>query len=165
MSALKNEKYRYCLFYLLKDVPEGGNFSPEDLHITIVPWFVVEPDVEISLLNSFKNQFSNIKQFKVTVGSEVSLGPREDISVLLVNPEQQTHNLHQKALDWIDFLRARWAVKNPYVAEDYKPHIRQRENISLKPGDELCFNTVYLVRALRRADDFRLVLGKVVLDE
>lgn len=165
MSALKTEKYRYCLFYLLKNIPEGSKFLPEELHITTVPWFVVEPDVEVSLLHSFKTTFAGTTAFEVRVGHEVSLGPREDVSVLLIEPNEQIYNLHQKALEWCESLNSRWAVKHPFVAEEYKPHIRRRQNTSLKFGDILKFDSISLIKALRRADESRTVDGQVLFDD
>lgn len=161
MNGLKTEKYRYWLTYLLDDLPVGAAFTPSALHITIIPWFVVGPESEESLVESFSSTFSLFKKFTVTIGNNVSLGPREDVSVLLVENQPQIEKLHKAALEWFDVIEARWAVKNPYVGEEFIPHIRRREKTSLKKGDTLEFSSLSLIKALRRADDMRIVEAKV----
>lgn len=165
VNVLKTEKYRYWLTYLLEDLPAGANFSPSDLHMTVIPWFVVDDEVEENLPALFKSEFSNVDSFIVRIGADVSLGPRDDISVLLIEGNPKVYDLHNKAFAWFESINGRWAVKNPYVGEEYKPHIRRRKQTWLRQGDKLNINSLVLVKALRRTDDFRLVEGKVLFNE
>lgn len=165
MSELKTEKYRYWLTYLLEDLPVGAAFEPGDLHVTLIPWFVVPPDVEATLAKTFELAFSGHKAFDLKVNGEVSLGPRQDISVFLLDSRPEIYELHKKALGWFESLEAKWAVKNPYVGDEFKPHIRRRPNTYLHKGDKIHFNSLTLVQALRRSDNVRTVKAKVVFDE
>lgn len=164
MSVSKIEKYRYWLTYMLDDMPVGTDFLPTALHATVLPWFVVDPGVESALNESFISQFSGSGTFTVVVGEEASLGPREDVSVLLLEDAPQLFDIHKMALNWFESLNARWAVKHPYVGDDYVPHIRLRSDTQLVKGDKLPISAIYLVKALRRASDDRQVAAKVKFD-
>lgn len=164
MNESKPKKYRYWLTHLLRDLPAGAEFSPGELHITVIPWFVVEPEVELELNKSFIENFSGQAPFEVSIGGEVSLGPRQDISVFLLEDSQEITQLHNQAVEWFEKLNARWAVKHPYAKDEYIPHIRRREGNLLRPGDKVNFNSLSLVRALRRADEVREVAAKAVFN-
>lgn len=163
VSGLKTDKYRYCVFYMLDNFGVGQSFSPEALHLTIAPWFVLPNYSEQKVSQSFMERFVDFPKIKTKVGGEVSLGPREDISVYLVEHTNDISSLHVRAIDWLDGLGARWAVKNPYVKDEYKPHIRKRANYHPVLGQSLVIDNLCLVRANRRPDEKRLIEAKVLL--
>jgi hypothetical protein len=66
-----------------------------------------------------------------------------------------------ETLGWFNLLNARWAVKSPYVGEQYIPHIRRRAGHNLSEGETLEISSLTLVCANRRGDDVRNVIAKV----
>jgi 2'-5' RNA ligase len=163
VNGLKPDKYRFCIFYMLDDLAAGQSFSPEALHLTIAPWFVLPDESEQRVSLSFMTRFLDVKKINTKIDIEVSLGPREDISVYLVEPTNEISDLHAEAIGWLDSLGARWAVKNPYVKDEYKPHIRKRSNYHPALGQGLIIDNLCLIRANRRPDDKRLIEAKVEL--
>lgn len=160
VNTSRPEKYRYWVVFLLKDLPVGYTFQPGFLHITIIPWFVSdEPDEQIT--NSFTEKFSGFETFNVKVGPQVKFGPRREVSVNLLEDASKIVNLHQMALNWFNEIKARWAVKNPYIDEQFTPHVRRRQGTKLETGQILHLHQLILVRALRHEDNNRLIVAKV----
>jgi 2'-5' RNA ligase len=163
VSEKKADKQRYWITYLLKNLEEGANFSPDLLHLTIIPWFVTAESTSL-VSASFRRKFSGIKAFKVRVEGSIDFKNSRIIPVNLIAHNPEIYSLHQQTLNWFDSMQARWAVKNPYVDKDYIPHIRRRPGHNLSDGDEIEINSLYLVKASRRGDDLRTVAAKVNLD-
>jgi hypothetical protein len=164
VSDSKVKKYRYWLTYLLDDLPVGAKFQPSKPHLTFINWFVVDIP-EDKLIESFYKNFDGRSAFSATIGSDLYLGPRDEVSVIAVEPVPAILELHAEGLNWLEKIEARWAVKNPYNGDEFIPHIRRREDITLKPGDILKVNSLSLIKAIRRPDDGREVAAKVLFGE
>jgi 2'-5' RNA ligase len=163
VSEKKADKQRFWITYLLKDLNEGANFSPDILHLTIIPWFVTDKSTE-EVINLFREQFSGRKSLKVSVNEPIEFRSRRKIPVNPVSRSNELFALHKEALHFFDLLRARWAVKTPYVDEDYIPHVRRRFGHNVSAGDILDVSSLELVGARRRGDDERTVIAKVKFD-
>lgn len=162
MREKKADRPRYWLTFLLKDVAVGDVFRPDTLHLTIATWFVTElSDTEVQ--ESFYRHFKNLKAFEISVGRQEDFTNTHKVSINLVGPSRRITRLHQTALDWLVEIGARWAVKNPYVGPEFKPHIRRRRGHNLSEGDSLTFSSLSLVSARRRGDGERTVIAKVDL--
>lgn len=157
-------KLRYWLAFMLDDMPVGEVFEPGRLHITVIPWFVTEM-AESEVIQRFNADFKDRNRFEVHIGGKAMFGPKKDVEVSLIEPNQQLLNLHQKALAWFDEINARWAVKTPHVGDDYIAHIRRRRKDSvINDGDVREFNSLCLIKANRREDGKRIVAAKVEFD-
>ncbi len=161
-NVKKPEKLRYWLALMLEDLPPGTEFQPGRLHVTIIPWFVSKLD-EAEMVNSFYNKFPNVTAFKIQIGQKAMFGPKKDVSVSLIEPSKPLLTLHQMALDWFDEIGARWAVKNPHAAEDYKPHIRRRQGTKIEASEAIIIDSLSLIKAARQEDGKRLVAAQVLL--
>jgi hypothetical protein len=156
-------KQRYWLAFLLEDLSVGATFAPGVLHLTIIPWFVSNrPEEEV--IKSFQSTFNGLPTVEMKIGQQVNFGPKKNVPVNLVTDNPDLMNMHKLSLDWFTRLNARWAVKNPYVGEEYKPHIRRRDDTEIKKGDILNLNFLSLISANRQEDNIRTVAAKVDLD-
>jgi 2'-5' RNA ligase len=164
VSEKKADKQRYWITYLLKDLEEGANFKPELLHLTIIPWFVTYESTQ-EVIDLFRERFSGKKPFKVAVKEPIEFKSRRKIPVNLISRTDDLFALHEEALRLFDQLEARWAVKNPYVDEDYIPHVRRRFGHNISEGESLNIDSLSLVSARRRGDDIRTIVAKVNFDE
>lgn len=156
----KANRPRYWVTYLLKNLGVGETFSPDLLHLTIVPWFVVDLEKK-EVGDSFTETFGGESKFEATVGEQDEFNQNRRIPINFIKPNPAVQQLHSKALDWLSSMDVRWAVKNPHVGHDYIPHIRRRDGRSVSEGDTLLIDSLSLVRAHRRGDDFRIVAAKV----
>ncbi|HCM51669.1 TPA: hypothetical protein DIS56_00840 [Candidatus Saccharibacteria bacterium] len=161
-NAKKPDKLRFWLALMLEDLPVGTQFQPGRLHLTIIPWFVSELD-EDALINSFSGKFSKINKFNLVLGQKAMFGPKKDVSVSLIEPNQTLQALHELSLEWFDEIGARWAVKNAHVAQDYKPHIRRRQGTKIKTGEIYKINSLSLIKAARHEDGKRVVAARISL--
>lgn len=161
-SASKTKPYRYYISYLLDDLPVGATFKPSALHISVLPWFALETD-EGSFLTWFYRHFDAIDTFKVKVGPRRLFGPEKDVPVNLIEPTDGFLQLHKVALGWFGELGARWAEKDPYVGDDYLPHVAQRHGFVLQEGQTMLINSLTLFKATRREDHIRHVAAKAHL--
>lgn len=159
MNVSKGEHRRYWVTFLLEDLPVGASFKPDVLHINVIPWFVTEME-DAEVIESFYEKFSDFKALDVQVGTKTRLGPR-NVSVNIIENRDKLIPVHQNALDWFNILSARWALKNPYVDDDYIPHIRRRDDTRLNEGEHLHLAALNLVSARREEDDIRQVAAKV----
>ncbi|MBI4034409.1 hypothetical protein HY380_00755 [Candidatus Saccharibacteria bacterium] len=162
MHGSDTKKYRYYIIYLLDDLPVGAEFQPSALHLTVLPWFALETD-EKPFLRWFYKHFDDIATFEATVGEQKHFGPRKDVPVNIIEPEERFLELHKLALSWFGELGARWAERDPYVGNDFVPHITQRRGFSLKVGQKLLIDSIVLVKAKRREDHIRIVAAKAGL--
>jgi 2'-5' RNA ligase len=160
VSEKKADKSRYWVTYLIKDFEVGETFKPTARHLTILTWFVTELETD-EVIKSFKEQFSGEEKFKITIGEHTEFKNSRKIEINLVLDSGELQNLHKKALGWFNLLNARWAVKSPYVGEQYIPHIRRRAGHNLSEGETLEISSLTLVCANRRGDDVRNVIAKV----
>jgi hypothetical protein len=159
VSASKT-KQRFWVTFLLNDLVEGNTFAPGIIHLTIIPWFVADVP-EQDIIESFRKFFIGFKQLDIRVGPQVNFGPQNDVSVNLLNPTPQLTEIHNTALKWFEQIDARWAVKNPYVGKEFKPHIRRRPGIQIKENDILHLKSLSLVKANRQENNIRIIAAKV----
>jgi len=163
VSEKKADKQRYWVTYLLKHLDEGATFSPQEIHLTFIPWFVTGADNK-QVIDSFSKLFSGEKAFNVSIGKSYEFKNGRKIPVNLVGPSKEILALHKKALELFSSLESRWAVKNPYVDDEFIPHIRRRPGHNLSEGDKLKISSISLVAARRRGDDIRTVLARIDFD-
>lgn len=164
VSEKKADKLRYWLAFLLKDLDVGQTFKPDILHLTVVPWFVTQlPDAEIR--KSFYQHFTSQKAFEISLGRQADFKNKRKVSINLIKPSRQILSLHQMALDWFSKTEARWAVQNPHVGTEFRPHVRRRPGHNLSAGETVMFSSLSLISARRRGDDERTVIAKVKFNE
>lgn len=164
MRASKTDKHRYYISYLLDDLPIGAKFKPSALHITILPWFALETN-ELPFLNWFYEHFDGFDAFNAVAAKRAMFGPKQDVPVSIMEPEYRFVQLHQVALSWFGAVGARWAERDPYVGEDYIPHVAQRHGFVLPEGKKLHINSLTLFKAARHEDHIRKVAAKAMFHE
>src|SRR3972149_571048 len=130
VNESKTKHYRYFISYLLDDLDIGAKFQPSALHIITLPWFALETD-EGPFLNWFYDHFDRLQAFDAVVGERKLFGPKKDVPVSIMEPQRKFMQLHMLALSWFGKLGARWAEIDPYVGNDYVPHIAQRRGFVL----------------------------------
>ena len=162
MSDSETKPYRYYIVYLMDGLPLQATFKPSALHITILPWFALETE-EKTFIKWFYSHFDVVQAFEAEVGEQRLFGPRKDVSVNLIEPKTSFLDLHKLALSWFGQLGARWAEKDPYVGDDYLPHVAQRRGFVLTEGQNLLIDSLTLVKARRREDHIRTVAAKAQL--
>lgn len=158
-NVSKTKPYRYLIAYLLHDLPIGAKFKPSVLHITILPWFALEAD-EGPFLTWFYDHFDRVPVFDATIGTRKLFGPKKDVPVNLMEPKVEFLELHKLALSWFGQVGARWAEKDPYVGNDFVPHVAQRHGFVLEQGETLPITSITLIKAARREDQIRQVAAK-----
>ena len=163
-SVKKADKPRYWLTFLLNDFDVGDTFKPDELHLTIVPWFVTELD-QAEVIKSFERKFMGQKALKVRVGGLGEFRNKRKIPINFVTSSAQLKHLHSMALEWLSDLDARWAVQEAHVGKDFVPHIRRRPGHNVSELDDITLQTLNLVVGYRRGDDLRTLAAKVYLDE
>jgi hypothetical protein len=153
-------KVRWWLTFLIEDLPVGTTFGAEALHLTVLPWFVTDAVSELEILRTFTQTFRDVVPQEIITGQIEELGERE-VPVNLVEPVDQLTIIHERALVWFSDIGGRWALKNPYVGEDYRPHIRRRAGTTLRSGDKLTLTNLSLIRASRTEDRMRQVAARI----
>jgi hypothetical protein len=164
VNESKTNPYRYYISYMLRDLPVGSKFKPSELHITILPWFALETK-EGPFLEWFYKNFDAIAAFDAVVGEPKMFGPRHDVPVSLIGPKDKFLELHKLGLSWFGELGARWAEKDPYVGDDYLPHVAQRQGYVLEEGQPLRIESISLFKGARQDDHVRIVAAKAHLSE
>jgi hypothetical protein len=162
VSESGTNKYRYYVSYLLEDLEIGATFKPSVLHVTILPWFALETD-EGPFLNWFYKHFGNLEAFDAMAEQRKMFGPHKDVPVSILSPKDKFMELHEIALSWFGALGARWAEKDPYVGDDYIPHIAQRRGFVIDEGQTIHIGSVTLFKASRHEDQVRTVAAKAIL--
>lgn len=164
MNESKTNQHRYLIAYLLDDLPVGAEFKPSALHISILPWFALETE-EGPFLNWFYKHFDSFESFDATADRRAMFGPKKDVPVSIMEPESKFMELHKMALSWFGAVGARWAEHDPYVGDDYIPHIAQRRGYVLDEGEKLHIGSLTLFKALRQEDHVRAVAARAVFRE
>jgi hypothetical protein len=164
VRELKTKDLRYYISYILRDLAVGDKFKPSELHISILPWFALETD-ELPFLNWFYKQFKQLKSFDAVTGERRMFGPNKDVPVSILEPKEKFMQMHLLALSWFGEVGARWAERDPYVGDDYIPHISQRQGYKIDDGQQIHINSLILFKASRHEDHIRQVAAKVLFDE
>jgi hypothetical protein len=161
--SAKKTKQRYWITFLLDNLGEDKNFPPGVLHLTIIPWFVTDiPEQEV--IKAFNSIFLGLPKTDIKIGSLSDFGPNDEVGVRLVEYSPDLFKIHNSALELFNKINGRWAVKNPYVGDDFKPHIRRRSADQIKEGDILYLKSLSLVKANRLEDNIRTIAAKVDLE-
>lgn len=155
---------RYLIAYLLDDLAVGANFKPSVLHITILPWFALKTD-EALFIKWFYEHFDAIEAFDAIAAHRAVFGPHKDVPVCIVEPQNRFMDLHKIALSWFGAVGARWAERDPYVGNDYIPHIAQRQGYVINESESFHISSVSLFKASRHDDQVRTVVAKAVLHD
>jgi len=145
---------------MLDDLPVGAEFQPGLLHITIIPWFVLETE-ESDFIKWYESEFSSFKPFEVEIGERRMFGFKRDVAVSVINHSSGFYELHEMAMNWFRDTGSRWAVRHPHVEHQYVPHIRRRRGTRLEHGKVMRINRLELIRARRQEDEQRFVAAKV----
>jgi hypothetical protein len=163
VSESGTSAYRYLIATIIdEDLPVGAKFKPSVLHITVLPWFALETE-EGPFLNWFYKHFENFESFKAVASKRAMFGPRNDVPVSILTPQDKFMDLHTTALSWFGALGARWAEKDPYVGDDYVPHIAQRRGYVIGEKQNIRIGSVSLWKASRHEDQVRIVAAKAIL--
>jgi hypothetical protein len=162
--ANHTKNYRYYVSYLLDDLPVGARFKPSVLHVTVLPWFALETD-EGPFLNWFYEHFAHLPAFDAVAASRDMFGPKQDVPVSILEPKAEFMKLHNIALSWFGAVGARWAERDPYVGDDYVPHIAQRQGFVIEPNQTLRIGSLSLFKAGRQQDQVRMVAAKAIFDD
>jgi hypothetical protein len=162
VPASKTNPYRYLIAYLLDDLGVGDKFEPTALHVTILPWFALETE-EGPFLNWFYKHFQDVAAFDAVAVQRAMFGPKEDVPVSILEPEDRFMELHKLALSWFGAVGARWAEKDPYVGDDFIPHVSQRRGYVIEENQTLHISSVTLFKAKRIEDHIRTVAAKAIL--
>jgi 2'-5' RNA ligase len=159
----KSERSRWWIAIFLEELETGSVFTPGQLHLTLIPWFTTDAaDEEVE--EAFRQKFQAYPKFNLEPTEEVMFGPDKDVPVTLVQSSAELLELHQTSLELFNQLGGHWAVKNPYVDDEYRPHIRRRTGSAVvKAGQIIEVNSLILVEARRQEDNLRRVAQKVNL--
>lgn len=164
MNESRTDRHRYSIAYLLDKLEVGDSFKPSALHVTILPWFAIETN-EQPFLDWFYKHFDEVSAFEAVAASRAMFGPRLDVPVSIMEPTAKFMELHQSALSWFGAVGARWAERDPYVGDDYIPHIAQRSGYLINEGQKFIVNSLTLFKADRRQDQVRVVAAKAEFRE
>jgi hypothetical protein len=162
VNESKTKKQRYWVTFFWEKLPIGTVFEPGKLHLTVIPWFVTDV-TEQEVIKSFNFVFSGLESVELEVGKQVNFGPKKNVPAHLVKGTEKLIEIHKLALDWFEQIEGRWAVKNPYVGDEYKPHIRRRDGAKLQQGEILHLDSLALVKANRQEDNIRVMATAVNL--
>lgn len=162
MDESKTSPYRYLIAHLIDELDVGDHFKPSALHITILPWFALETE-ELPFLNWFYKHFQDVPSFDAVSAQRAMFGPKKDVPVSILEPEAEFMKLHKLALSWFGAVGARWAEKDPYVGDDYIPHIAQRRGYIIAENQVINIGSITLFKASRREDQVRTVAAKAIL--
>jgi len=161
VSASKAEKSRFWVAFFLDNLSTGEEFTHGRLHMTLIPWFVSDlPDSEV--ISSFSNYFDTFRSFDIALGERVIFGGKDRAPVILIKPDEHLTDIHIATLKWFDAVGGRWALKNPHVGADFKPHIRRRPGKRINQA-KLTVKSLTLVKARRQEDWVREVAAKAEL--
>jgi len=162
VNVSKADKSRFWIAVFLDDLQVGSIFEPGRLHLTIIPWFTTSMDDE-AVKKAFTPKFARDPKFQLKLSSATQFGPHKDVSVNLVEDSLKFFSLHSQALELFQELGAHWAVKNPYVGHQYRPHIRRRPDSRLRAGQVIDVEYLTLVKARRAEDNIRQVVERIEL--
>jgi 2'-5' RNA ligase len=149
---------------MLDNLAIGDTFKPSALHITILPWFALETE-ELPFLNWFYKHFKSVEAFDSIAASRTKFGPKKDVPVTIMEPKEKFMELHQLALSWFGEVGARWAERDPYVGDDFIPHIAQRRGFVVEEGQKIHIGSLTLFKAKRHDDQVRVVAAKAVFND
>ena len=164
MNESKTDPYRYSIAYMLDDLEIGDEFESSARHITVLQWFALETE-EGPFLNWFYDHFKGLSAFDAVAEERTMFGPRKDVPVTILGPKEKFMALHKLALSWFGDVGARWAERDPYVGDDYVPHIAQRQGFNIEDGQMIHVDSLILFKAKRHEDHVRKVAAKALFDE
>ncbi|MBX4201985.1 hypothetical protein KW803_03815 [Candidatus Saccharibacteria bacterium] len=164
MSESKTKHYRYMIANLIDDLSIGDKFNRSALHITILPWFALETD-EGPFLNWFYEHFDMLNAFDSYAAERKMFGPKEDVPVSIMEPQAKFMHMHKLALSWFGAVGARWAEKDPYVGDDYIPHIAQRDGYVIDENQTIHIGSLIMFKAERNESQVRTVAAKAILND
>lgn len=136
---------------MVDKLPKGAAFRRKrmewPLHVTVMPWFSVAKPQHL-LLQDLETITKKRKSFRLAVDSDALFGPKKDISVSLVQKNENISSLHQELLRYV---LAHGAVEDSYVqwlGDAYRPHITHHGKIRPNTGDIISADGLTIVKLL-----------------
>lgn len=130
---------------MLEPLDNGQQFIGWPLHITLVPtWFRTSKSAA-AILGDVSGVAEAFQPFAVRGIQRTQFGWRGSVPVTaVVSP--LLHDLHRGLLA---ILRAGpySLLQTKHMGESYQPHVTKKGNAEFKPGHEIMFDRVYLVKA------------------
>jgi 2'-5' RNA ligase len=127
MVAIVNAKNniidaRYFYVCLIENLDVGHESKHTPQHITLIPPFIIEEQVALSVA---KDVAEKLKPFNILLGKRDWFGPKKDIEVLLIKPNQSLNNIH---LALIKSLKTRGVdiytlYAGQFINNGFTPHI------------------------------------------
>ncbi|HSX44388.1 MAG TPA: 2'-5' RNA ligase family protein [Candidatus Saccharimonadales bacterium] len=135
----------YILAYVIGSLPEEKNFIAWPLHITLMPWFILDnqkSETEAAIL--LAELFAKYEPMQLKTSSQALFGPRNTVPVQEINTSPELQRLHNDVLKLLQDKQWDIAAKH-YTGATFRPHI------TLKKGKQvphtLTLDKIHLVKA------------------
>lgn len=137
-----SQKYVIVHFVDLEKVPT--EFIPKDwpLHITFLANFAL-PDLA-AFQKDLKVVTANTKPFHAVVEGEEFFGPKQNVHVSLVKPDEQILELHNRLLALAQKHGAVFDELN-FAGKGFRPHATKQHSSEIKEGQEVLVSHLTLV--------------------
>lgn len=147
-----NVEYVTCA--LIDEHNTGDTFTDWPLHITLVPWFLLND------ITKFKNDLTDIlqddHQIQVAVDEERVWGPN---TVNIIAYDRSLHDIHERMISLAE-TAGRVLVNKQYTGENYTPHITHQKSLSKQPGDLIIIKYVYVIERNSTTKQ-KKIIGKI----
>ena len=152
---------RFIVSCMIKKSPVGAVFTKWPLHLTIVPWFLYEGDVN-ELIERMKQKLKDIRPFKIQVGDQKMFGPNRDVPVKLVDKNVELTKLHSTIYHLL-LSSGTQPEREEYNTAVYTPHITVRGDRNIASGEIVTIDSVDILRDLQDGHMSRQIIKRIML--
>jgi 2'-5' RNA ligase len=144
---------------MLEELEVGSVFTKWPLHITIVPWFFYESDLD-ELIRQMQKKLTNFRAFKVRVLGQAMFGPAGDVPVKLIEKNENLTKLHASLYHLLLSAKAS-PEREEYNTASYTPHITVRGDRNIDSGTEVMVNSVDILQDLKDGHMSRQIIARI----
>jgi 2'-5' RNA ligase len=144
---------------MLEELEVGSVFTKWPLHITIVPWFFYESNVE-ELIKQMQNKLKDFTTFKVKVLERAMFGPAGDVPVKLIEKNENLTELHASLYHLLLSVKAS-PEREEYNTVSYTPHITVRGDRNIDSGAAVMVNSVDILQDLKDGHMSRKIIARI----
>lgn len=142
-------KNEHLVVIPLEELKKGEQFVEWPLHITVVPWFVVEEERSQELDDLLGEIATRHHPIELIVGRLTMFGAHNDIRVNLINPNQALTDLHFDVLNSLEANNFPIHQKE-WLGDKYQAHIAHQEDKFYTEGQQIEIVSFSLIKQLRQ---------------
>lgn len=159
-SLSKDERYFYVFLTEKLNVGDKSNHTPQ--HVTLVPPFSANEKIVLAVAKLVATKSDS---FEIKLDGRTMIGPKKDIPVISVRPNNYLHAIHVSLFDELEKQNINTGYTR-YIRDEFTPHITIKKHLpSINETKSMIFDHIAVIHKLKNLKTVLAIYKLGKLDE